>query len=134
MKRDLRLEELVIEEAIKLKKYATKKELAKLDYNTLNGGNTTKCVYGQMTDHCESLRAGVLIEKCCNIVFNVTRRGITNTKKLKDIDVPYVNRLSTYFSPIEKLLMKYKKNSNINSNKIKKLVAFLKDETKTLEL
>lgn len=56
-------------EAILLNKYAKPSELHQLDYLTLEAENTYKCIYGQMTGYCNSLRAGLLFNKCCKFVY-----------------------------------------------------------------
>ena len=138
MKKDPILEELVIKEATNLKKHATKQELAKLDYYRLSGDSITNCIYGQMTGNCGSSRSYRLIKKCCIKVYNVNK-GYSNilidntlNGKPENLKRPS-DRLLYYVSPIEKFLYFYKKDSDTNSTKIKKLVAFLKDETKELK-
>lgn len=136
MKRDLVLEQLVIEEATNLKKYATKKELSKLNYNTLGGDRIDKCVYGQMTDNCFSRRSYNLIRNCTSRVFNVKDtddifNGKLNGKPSK-LDEPE-RRYKYYISPIEQFLYNYKPDSFKKSIKIKKLVDFLQDKTQELK-
>ena len=136
MKRDFVLEQLVIEEATNLKKYATKKELKKLDYNSLNGDDPKNCIYGKATGHCGNERSYKLIRLCATRVYNITNENYSITtsvlngppEKLQD----YSQRLSTYFSPIEKLLFRYKPSVTAGSNKIKRLVNFLQGKTDTL--
>ncbi len=138
MKKDKILEELVIEEAINLKKYAKKEELDKLDYDNLDGDCAYKCIYGQMTGDCESNRAYNLIKKCAIKVYNVTsdedriETSVLNgkPKNLKN----YSDRLEHYISPIERFLFFYKSSQEVKSTKIQKLVKFLRDETKELVL
>lgn len=123
MKRDLKLEKLVIEEATNLKKYATKEELDKLDYATLKEDDIFHCVYGQMTSLCFGYRATQLIDKCIDFKYQHLYK---NNKPI--ISKRYDN--NCYYSPIERFLIAYK-----GSKKIKKLIDFLKDENiKTLEL
>ena len=54
----------VINEAVALREHATAEERGKLDFTTLDAGNSMRCVYGQMTGHCHSERAGKLIQLC----------------------------------------------------------------------
>ena len=134
--KDLILEQLVIEEAINLKLHAKKSELQKLNIYYLNGDNSKTCIYGQMTNHCESERALTLIKKCAIRVYNIgindTFNGELNGSPL-EINVKANNRLLHYISPIEKFLYKYKPSEYSNSIKINKLVAFLKNETQILK-
>ena len=123
MKKDLKLEELVIEEATNLKKYATKEELDKLDYATLKEDDIFHCVYGQMTGMCYGYRATQLIDKCINFKYQHLHKNNEPIISKRDIN-------NGYYSPIERFLIAYK-----GSEKIKKLIDFLKDENiKTLEL
>lgn len=137
MKRDLVLEQLVIEEATNLKKYATKKELFALSYKELVGSDVKYCIYGQMTGHCRTKRSYNLIRKCCKKIYevkdhwNVIASSILSGKPKVLIDI--YDRLEYYISPIEKFLYIYKPDTDKKSIKIKKLVDFLKDETKELK-
>lgn len=137
MKRDLILEELVIEEATNLKKYATKEELNKLNYETLNGGSVVNCIYGQMTDNCLSQRSQNLIIKCCKKVYKIVnennriKTSILNGKP-KKLKVSF-DRLDYYTSPIEKFLDLYKPDIFTKSTKVKKLIDFLQDKTQELK-
>lgn len=136
MKRDLVLEELVIEEATNLKKYATKEELSRLDYDNLDGDSKSRCIYGQMTGDCSSYRANELIIKCAQKVYNTTDtddRIVKSVLNGKPYKIDKVNeRLDFYISPIEKFLYKYKRGYK-ESTKIKKLVNFLQDKTQELK-
>ncbi len=59
-----RLEQLVNEEALNLKKYATKEEIEKLDFTKLDPQDHRLCIYGQMTGHCANKRSIELQNKC----------------------------------------------------------------------
>lgn len=61
----------VINEAIALREYATAEEREKLNFRNLNAGLSMLCVYGQMTGHCHSERAGELIQLCTPRYFKV---------------------------------------------------------------
>lgn len=63
------MQALVKKEAANLKKNATKEELAKLDFDRLDGDSPYSCMYGQMTGHCYSNRASELIFNCCERVY-----------------------------------------------------------------
>jgi len=106
MKRDLKLEELVIKEATNLKQYATVEELLKLDYDNLDGNSGNNCIYGQMTGDCETERSFELISECCELVYDVSTDDnwsdldsdfIINKKK---VDTTPSRRLVYYISPI----------------------------------
>lgn len=58
-----KLKELVVDEALKLRKYATKEEKERLDFETMIC-TETGCIYGQMTGNCYSERALLLKSKC----------------------------------------------------------------------
>lgn len=133
-----KLEELVIEEATKLKQEAKKGELRHLSYKKLSGCSRHECIYGQMTGNCESDRAYELITKCCERVYIPTNDYFSDKlagrlngkpKQLKDPG----NRLEYYVSPIENFLFKHKKEVEDNSPKVRQLVAFLKGEIDILD-
>ena len=56
-----------------LKKHATEKELAKLDFDTLDYDTAKQCIYGQITGSCGSKRAKVLMDKSCIRVMDLKR-------------------------------------------------------------
>ncbi len=58
------LKKLVVQEALKLRKYAKKSERAKLNFWYLDSHSTLSCIYGQMTGNCHSPRAVQLLNKC----------------------------------------------------------------------
>jgi len=58
----------VTHEVVSLKKFATKKELRKLNVESLDPDNKENCIYGQMTGDCSSERAKALMDKSCIIV------------------------------------------------------------------
>lgn len=132
------LNAMVMSEAKKLKKHATKEELASLDFSELGGKNRYNCIYGQTTGDCFSDRAGVLIGKCCSKAFG---REITRTLSgdtFKDVEVinpkkesPRYNSAYSYFSPIEIFIAR---GVNMYNGNNKRLINFLKGETKTLRL
>lgn len=121
---------LVQEEAILLRNNITEEEREKLDYDTLDPNDFCSCIYGQMTGHCNSVRAIDLIKKCCTKIYKPSAstdkingatlggspKGKSRGKDMFDIE---------YFSPIEVFIYKYKGSH-------KKLVNFLKKETDKL--
>lgn len=54
----------VAREANLLKKHATKEELDRIDFFTLNPFSKLNCIYGQMTGDCYGKRATSLIKNC----------------------------------------------------------------------
>lgn len=64
------LKEQVIFEVNNLKKYATKEELSKLDFDTLNPESKFGCIYGQMTGNCFCERADSLVSKCTKVYYD----------------------------------------------------------------
>lgn len=138
MKRDQVLLNLVVEEAVNLKKYATKKELSKLDYTHLAGNHPDNCIYGQLTGSCNSARAYRLIRKCCDKVYkeeesaDIILLGKNLNGKPKKLECPS-SRLDYYSSPIENFLIRYKKEYIDSSIFAKKLIKFLKGEIDELK-
>ncbi len=55
----------VMHEIDALKKNATKKELARLDFDAFDFSTVRDCIYGQMTGNCASARAKRLMDKSC---------------------------------------------------------------------
>ena len=136
MKRDLVLEQLVIEEANNLKIFATEEELNNLNYETLSGTQSDLCVYGKLTGCCYNERAYDLIRLCATRVYDV----VSQVDKIKNgvLGGPPTelyncyDRKFIYCSPIEKLLFLYKPCVINESDKVKKLVDFLQGKTETL--
>lgn len=91
-----------------------------------------------MTGNCLSKRALELIEKCASRVYKTEDcRAVLTRNKLdgspKDFNIlNNMSRTSYYTSPIENFLYRYAPYCFSNSRKIKKLIDFLKDETKVL--
>lgn len=139
MKRNDILLDLVVKEATKLKKFATKKEISKLDITKLDGTHVNYCVYGQLTGDCFSNRAYNLIKKCATKVYEVSPYyGIDRCSlngKPYEIEKPKL-RINHFISPIEQFLFKYKVEpisiKGTRSKYAKKLIAFLKGETDEL--
>lgn len=128
-----KLIELVKQEAISLKANATKAELKKLNINTLDSNESDLCIYGQMTGHCESDRAHILIEKCCERVYKpkydceLIEEVKLNGKPKNLVDLGYT-RLLRYVSPIETFIFHNENVWNeVENNKI--LIDFLKGKT-----
>lgn len=60
--KDLRSD--VRQEADNIKKYATKEEISRLDFKSLDPKKIDRCIYGQMTGNCDNERAVELITLC----------------------------------------------------------------------
>lgn len=139
MKKDQELLDLVVEEAINLKKHATKEELLKLNYSDMSGDSQFSCIYGQMTGDCLSKRAYELIHKCCQRVYitnDISNRlgaSTLNGKPEKLAENLIIDRLDYYSSPIEVFLFKYKEELYTDSIYVKRLVKFLKGEINELK-
>jgi len=119
---------LVTAEAKKIKKLAPY-ELNKLDFNRLNPQSEVECIYGQMTGNCFSARANDLINNACvkfikdNGRISSSNVIVPNNEENKDRDL--------HWSPIEVFIAQTRNQTNGNN---KKLIAYLKGETKTLKL
>lgn len=113
--------ELVKEEASKLKKFATKEELDRLDFKRIDPMSGFDCIYGQMTGSCFSTRALELVQKC----------AIPYSSSIYMFSEPKLKFNEEYFrsySPIEYFIY----NTNMYNNKI--LIDYLKGKRKTLRL
>lgn len=123
------LKDLVIQEATNLKIHARKDELAKLDIKRLDPESYSGCVYGQITGNCTNKRAIELIGLCCERVYTPGKENYFDTTIGATLNGAPSGRESGrigFYSPIELYITKKEQND--------KLVAFLKDETQTLEL
>lgn len=130
-----RLEEMKVlatEEAIKLKQHATKQEILSLDASEIDPTDENLCIYGQMTGDCYSDRATDLIINCCPRVYEAGQDmgGIDKSGKLNGQPFAVQNRCFAYHSAIEMVILEDYGGKDAQQ----KIVAFLKDETQTLEL
>lgn len=83
----------VAHEVKMLKIHATKKELANLDFNTLDYDHPFRCIYGQMTKSCSSKRAKELMGKCCIRIFSAkegVKDGIAVLEKKNFSDIKHL--------------------------------------------
>ena len=126
-KKLIELKKLVIEEATKLKKHLTKKEMNRLNYDSLLGRSYENCIYGQITGNCTSIRANKLIIKCCKLVY-YSNDGYNNLLKKPCKILNADSRVNFYLSPMEEFLINYKPSVNVHSYYVNKLVSFLKDK------
>lgn len=117
--------QLVREEAEALKLHATKEEIDNLNIYNLIPSISDKCIYGQMTGNCFSLRAIELIQLCCNRVYKTD--GFLQISSLELNGSPKEKNRYNYFSPIEVMIYNYRDN---NAN----LISFLKGKTNILDL
>lgn len=120
------LKQLVQEEIANLKKYATKEELSKLDFECFNGLSPTSCIYGQMTGYCNNARAVDLIRLSCERVYIPGDGAPNNHKGLNGSpkDKPRVeDGKYQFWSPIE-VIVAYN-NEEINAKIIEQLKADL---------
>lgn len=128
-----------------IKKYATKAEINRLDFENLNPDSKYKCIYGQMTGICTSPRASELIFKSCARYISpgddyiktdsfIKLKSQINGKTIPDIknNKQFLNTRREFgeiqhFSSLESYIMLPKaKNKNI--------ISYLKGETKKLVL
>lgn len=126
------LKDLVRGEAAKLREVITKKEASKLDFQTLDGENKDRCIYGQLTGYCFSNRAANLILKCCERVYIPNTKYCDELKNAKLNGEPHKvkadRRYESYYSPIEKWLRVSTKKAQKN------LIQYLKKEVDTLDI
>lgn len=123
------LNDLVKDEARKLKKNAKKGELRKLSFRKLEPTSAIGCIYGQATGSCFSTRATELIEAGCKRVYN-RADGLYGVNAAELNGSPKKADRNNYWSPIEVFIAKAGNRLNGN-NKV--LIDFLKGKTKTLK-
>lgn len=133
------LKEDVKKEAEALRVNATAEELGRLDFNSLDPHHLNKCIYGQMTGHCNSVRGVQLIEACAiryikdgNLTY-VARDGfkriqdLVNGATVADLYYDRNNLIDVHYSAIEAyILLPEARNAN--------LIAYLRGETDNLDL
>lgn len=134
----MKFPKLVIEEAKALKKHATKEERAKLDYENLDAEHYSKCIYGQMTGDCYSVRAHQLIGVACKRVYvkDINKPSFKVGENTKVNGKPkftgdYLGRAGhVWLSPIEVFISKAEANGE--HALLERLVKFIKGEIKSL--
>jgi hypothetical protein len=102
-----------------IKLFATKTQIKKLNFDTLNPEHTEKCIYGQMTGDCESPKAHNLIDKCCTKLTVDIDRFVKSTRPVREFDVN--------FSFLEAFIYNYTDNN-------KNIIDYLKGATDKLKL
>lgn len=122
------LNDLVVEEATKLKKKALKRELKNLDFNYLDLESKFNCIYGQMTGNCFSPRATNLIKSCAKRVFHHNHNIAIKNSKLNG-SPKKLSRLD-FFSPIE-VFIDQRINQRNGNNKL--LIDFLQGNADELK-
>lgn len=119
----------VLEEAIHLRENATDEEKGKLDFDALRVSKNDRCIYGQMTGHCDSERAAELYKSKYNSVGtrSAENKGLTTFSELKELNPEgEFEEHVAWFTPIEVYItMKGAKN--------KSLIRFIKGEIKTFK-
>lgn len=131
MKNNPVLTALVKKEAKNLKKFATKKELGRLNFSELDPASIEHCIYGQATGNCFSKRALILMEKCAPKMY---RGQSTDDVKING-KFNYEKRSTgsffcVHWSPIEVFISMDKNKEDAN----KKLIDYLKGNSKTLDI
>jgi len=115
-----KLKEEAVKEATALKQHATKNELKKLNFQTLDPGERHNCIYGQMTGDCHSARALTLLNLCA-IPFSSTIITYRMTVESSFSDDIYFRS----FSPIEFYISQKGANAEV-------LIQFLKGDKETI--
>lgn len=112
---------LVHDEIETIKKRATKKEIAKLDFSTFDHESGNNCIYGQIAGDCSSVRAKRIMKKSFRRLVAAYRVGYND---------PLFSQQSfekgRFFTALEKYL--FLKESK---PKHKKIIKYLKGLTKT---
>lgn len=112
---------LVLDELEAIKTKATKEEIDRLDFTTLDVKNNFKCIYGQMTGDCFSKRAKELMPKSFDYLFGT----------LGDKDYRFQNQSfekGESFTALEKYL------GMCDSVMHKKIIQYLKGEIQEIKL
>jgi len=137
MRKEKILEDLAIEEAKNLKNLAKPEEINNLNPASFDPTDPARCIYGQMTGSCWSDRANELIIKCCTKVthwidVDVFSYEINGKATNKRHGPKEADETSEYYSPIETLIFEEDVYDFEDTFYSKRIMAFLKDETKEL--
>ena len=98
-KADIRiLRKLVRAEATKLRELLTDVEKSNLYFHSLNSKITDSCIYGQITGHCDSTRAVLLMNIACERVYS-RKYSLSITGNLNGS--PFKLPRYRFWSPIE---------------------------------
>lgn len=135
----------VLHEANNIKTHATAEEIASLDFETLDPNRVHRCIYGQMTGHCDSSRAIELIQKCTaryvvdnqvtairfvqegfnRIINHLNGETVENLNRKRP--TAFLSNETAHYSMIEAYIL-------LPEAKNKSLIAYIKGETEILEL
>lgn len=119
-----------------LRKHGFKKELERLDFDSLDPHSRYFCIYGQMTEDCKSPRAVRLVNKCCEKVvyydyggynYSNFKNCIEDNKSSIKIDKHGRRNLWEYMSALETYI-------ESKGAKNKQIISYLKGETNTIKL
>lgn len=119
---------LAIEEATKLRKYATRNEKENL-VGDISSYDNRRCIYGKMTGDCYSERAGELIMQCATRVYEIDALPMV-LQKLNGAPYQTHRRNFAYHSPIEVLIAQ----QDCGDEAKRLLVPFIKGETKSIKI
>jgi len=123
--REETMEKLVIEEATKLRDMITQEEADRLEYVELNSLDTEKCIYGQLSGHCDNPRAVELIRACAARVYKAYN-GVQLNLRDAPLNGSHVGLGRTNFwSPIEVFISQFENSYSGNNLR---LVKFIKKE------
>lgn len=100
---------LVDQEITNLKKYATKEEISKLNFENFCPSSERRCIYGQMTGGCYTKRANYLIGKCAPFLYKNPKRVSYKEAPLNGRPVKDREKYK-HFSPIEIFIVRYDQN------------------------
>lgn len=134
----------VAHEVQMLKEHATLEEINKLDFDDFNNHKTNRCIYGQMTGDCRTIRAKELMDVACIRVMNVedgTRNctnwdddfkinGVYNGQTwqfITSVCDGFYRRDWSHLSALEAYIC-------LHDAKVENIYSFLKGEVDTLEL
>jgi len=118
----MKLKEAAIIEIKNLRKYATKEQKGRLDFNTFKKNEQESCIYGQMTGNCNSLLAHKLMDKCAVGKFHSIRWDFSKISK----KYTFVDR-DIFWTSLEGYIIE---TPDFNEN----ILSYIKGETNTLEL
>lgn len=125
-------------------KHATPEEIAKLNFNTFNNHNAERCIYGQMTGDCRTVRAKELMDLSCVRVMDVEdgSKNCTNWNDDFKVNGEYTGQTWQYMSLLRNGY--YRRNWShlsaleayicLEDAKVENIYAFLQRETDVLEL
>lgn len=102
-----------------LKAKATKEEISMLNLENFDHNHYSRCIYGQMTGHCDSSRAKMLSPK---VYFDLGRGNLFSKQSFQK------RERNNCYTALEKYLFMVKKPTH------KKIISYLKGEIDTIKL